>query len=209
MFNNQLAPGVDRFASCNALKSAAFLYTQRVWQKPFFSALPCATCPELNLFGRDPPPLDEEEEQAAAAVSTKKVRKKVSKRVLEEEEEFAPRQASVCDRLRNAVPRLIVVAHTLLGDPEVIKQSATEEERKRYFTELDLQGRKMLEKCKVWAGGTRYVGHSKCGFAPSTDLCARCTVDAGLFCMRYLAMLHVLICAGMSMACLLTIQTEE
>jgi hypothetical protein len=66
---------------------------------------------------------------------------------------------SVCDRLRNATARTVVLAHRLLGDPAVVGETASAQARQWYYEELDRQGAELLAKCKIWLGGTKYDEH--------------------------------------------------
>jgi hypothetical protein len=53
--------------------------------------------------------------------------------------EALDRASSVCDRLRNLTARCVLIAHTLLGDPQVVGTEATLQARELYFAELDSQ----------------------------------------------------------------------
>jgi hypothetical protein len=66
------------------------------------------------------------------------------------------RASSVCDRLRNAAARCVVLAHTLLGDPERVGTHARATARQAYFEALDENAQVMYDKCKLWLGGTEY-----------------------------------------------------
>jgi hypothetical protein len=64
--------------------------------------------------------------------------------------------ASVCDRLRNAHARVVVLSHSLLGDPAVVGVDAPKKNRDLYFAELDKLCTEQLDRCKLWLGGTQY-----------------------------------------------------
>jgi hypothetical protein len=76
------------------------------------------------------------------------------------EQEALDRASSVCDRLRNLTARSVVIAHALLGDPEVVGTDGTRQKREKYFKELDLQCIEALKSCKIWLGGTTYAEDS-------------------------------------------------
>jgi hypothetical protein len=74
----------------------------------------------------------------------------------DEPEDVEGRAPSVCDRLRNAAARCVVLAHSLLGDPEHVGNHAREKHRSAYFEALDRSGQELYDKCKLWLGGTEY-----------------------------------------------------
>jgi hypothetical protein len=76
------------------------------------------------------------------------------------EQEALDRASSVCDRLRNLTARCVVIAHALLGDPEVVGTDGTRQAREKYFKELDSQCIEALKCCKIWLGGTTYAEDS-------------------------------------------------
>jgi hypothetical protein len=83
------------------------------------------------------------------------------------------RDSSVCDRLRNATARAVRDVHRLMGDPTVVGLTASDEARAQYFSILDEMAAKALGECKVWVGGTQYLG-KKC----VSDQCRNLRCDA-------------------------------
>jgi hypothetical protein len=54
------------------------------------------------------------------------------------------------------------MAHTLLGDPAMVGTATKQTSRDAYFAALDARAQELLDKCKIWLGGTLYAGARCC-----------------------------------------------
>jgi hypothetical protein len=118
------------------LRRAALKYARATNRVPFFSQPPALnpTRPRLNLFGRTVQVAGTSTGQQASGAARRASTSRrssggrsirgVDSRDDDQDEAHAgaaqqTRACSICDRLRNATAQAVVVAHTLLGDPEV------------------------------------------------------------------------------------------
>jgi hypothetical protein len=176
LFAEDAPPEVKALRKCRALRRAALLYVQSSNNVPFFSRKQTQDRPQLELFGRALPVVQEQGTGAqgsagdtAGRAGTSRGRgrgrgrgrssgsgARASREQADTDVEEQELGTSVCDRLRNATARTVVLAHKLLGDPAVVGETASQEARKWYYEELDRQGAELLAKCKIWRGGTCY-----------------------------------------------------
>jgi hypothetical protein len=179
------APEHEALKNSKELQKAALLYYRSTYKKPFFTAAPPTgpvDPPKLNFFGRTPPPgaqdpvaaeqgeaadagagAQQQQQQAGAqgAGPARRRRRLASLQdedTEEEELEAVVRAPSVCDRLRNACARCVMIAHKLLGDPDMVGAAAKQTTRDVYFAAVDAKAVELMSKCKLWLGGTKYAG---------------------------------------------------
>jgi hypothetical protein len=179
-----------------ALKKAAILYAQGSNNMPFFCSKPTQDRPKLDLFGRTPPALQEQGTGAQGAAGDNSGRAgtsrgrgrssggraRTSREQAETDVEERDMGSSVCDRLRNAAARTVVLAHKLLGDPAVVGETAPQQARQWYFEELDRQAAELLSKCKIWLGGKTYDSQQGTRYLLQLHACYKTNV-ALCFCL--------------------------
>lgn len=92
------------------------------------------------------------------------------------------RPGSVSDRMRNLGLKLIYVAHSLLGNPSTVGNSAPTHALEAYYKMLDQYAVYEMTQTKQWLGGDEYDGNRQCEHLAALCVCVL------LFSIRYLWM---------------------